>query len=78
MLPPWTLIPVAVLLAVAWWPLRNTPGRARWCGTLARSIALAALPAKLIDSAVAPEVWTGSSVLILATVDAVVPWYQRR
>src|SRR5262245_22965344 len=81
MVPAWALIPVALLLTLAWWPLRSASSRVGCCGTLAlwavlaalpwladrRSlaglgaltlIAAAALPAKLIDGAVAPEVWT--------------------
>src|SRR5262245_29863058 len=78
--PAWALLPVAVALALAWWPLRRASRRARWCGTLAlwavlaalpwfadraspaalgalALVAAAAIPAKLLDGAVAPEVW---------------------
>jgi len=81
MASPWALIPAAVALALAWWPLRRASSRVRWSATAALWIALAALPwiadraslaalfalalmagaalpAKLIDSASAPDVWT--------------------
>jgi hypothetical protein len=78
---PWALIPVALALALAWWPLRRASTRTMWSATAALGIALAALPwiadraslaalftlaliaaaalpAKLIDGASAPDVWT--------------------
>ena len=81
LIPPWALIPVALVPALAWWPVRRASKPILWGVTLAlwavlaalpwaadRSslaalfalalVAAAALPAKLIDGASAPDVWT--------------------
>ncbi len=82
MMAPWVLVGVAILVGVAWWPLRTLKKGPLWLGTIvllgilfgipwlaSRSSLLsfgaltlisgAALPAKLIDSAVAPRIWRG-------------------
>jgi hypothetical protein len=44
MTSPWPLLAAAVLVALAWWPLRRWPARVRWCATLGASGLLGALP----------------------------------